>query len=134
MIPKTIIDLLTEDNIDLPTDTTPGRIDDIFIHHEDPQASNPVNESELSTGKKLEILDWAYMDRQLRSYGSNRIDDLSLGLMDKVAREHITVKSDTESVATGTFDFRSDSIPFAAKYNVAIALSYSGSGVSLSCL
>jgi hypothetical protein len=123
MIPKMIVDLLAEEDIDLPADELTGHIDDTFMPprvDKNPPTSGPYTRVPLSTRKKLDILDWAAMDRQLRSYGSNKLDDLSLGLMDEDARKHITNRG-----SDGVFDFRSSSIPFAVKYNVAIALSYS---------
>jgi len=128
MIPKTIIDLLSEEDTDLMIDETPRHIDDTFIlHRPDEESPNPDSgeETHLSTRKKLNILDWASMDRQLRSYGFSKIDALSLGFIDEDARRHVATGSDSKSTLTKGFDFRSDSIPFAVKYNVAIALSYS---------
>ncbi len=128
MIPKTIIDLLSEEDTDLLIDETPRHIDDTFaLHLPDEESPDPDSgeETQLSTRKKLNILDWASMDRQLRSYGFNKINDLSLGFIDEDARRHVIAGSDSKSTPTKGFDFRSDSIPFAVKYNVAIALSYS---------
>ena len=128
MISRMIIDLLSEEDEDLPIDETPRHIDDTFVLHrpdEEPLASDSGEETQLSTRKKLKILDWAYMDRQLRSYGFSKIDDLSLKFIDEDARRHVATGSDSKSAPTKGFDFRSDSIPFAVKYNVAIALSYS---------
>ena len=46
--------------------------------------------------------------------------DLSLKLISENVREH-----SADGNSNGDFDFRSDSIPFAVKYNIAIAMSYS---------
>jgi hypothetical protein len=128
MISRTIIDLLSDEGEDLPIDETPRHIDDTFVLHrsdEELLAFDSGEETQLSTRKKLNILDWASMDRQLRSYGFSKIDDLSLKFIDEDARRHVATGSDPKSAPTKGFDFRSDSIPFAVKYNVAIALSYS---------
>jgi len=123
MVSKVIIDLLAEEDIDLPGDRPVMHIDDTFVpDHAGEKSSTPESHTKqgLSTSKKLGILDWLSMDRQLRSYGSSKINNLSLNLMDEDTREHIGANSPDVS-----FDFRSDSTPFAVKYNVAIALSYS---------
>jgi hypothetical protein len=128
MISKTIIDLLAEEAIDLPADKLPGRINDTFAPHRADKApldSDPRAEARLSTRKKLDILDWASIDRQLRSYGSSKIDDLTLRFIDEDARNNIIAGAGLKPASTGVFDFRSDSVPFAVKYNIAIGLSYS---------
>ena len=123
MISKTIVDLLAEEDMDLLTDNgKPRRIDDTFISREakSPEKSHPSSDPRLSTRKKLNILDWFAIDRQLRSYGSSKIGDLTLTLIDKDAREYFSAGG-----LESAFDFGSDSIPFAVKYNVAVALSQS---------
>lgn len=123
MISKTTIDLLAEEGMDISPDIEPGHIDKIFIpasNEEFLPDSKQKEEEKLTTEKKLGILDWASMDGQLRSYGFNKLDSLSLSLVDDDTRKSIA-NGDSEV----DFDFRSESIPFAVKYNVAIALSYS---------
>lgn len=123
MISKTIIDLLSEEDIELLADKPPRRMDGIFMPRRGGKkltGHRTHTEARLSTGRRLSILDWVSIERQLRSYGFSKIDDLCLRLIDADAREHITAGG-----ADGVFDFRSDSIPFAVKYNVAVALSRS---------
>lgn len=128
MITKVIIDLLAEEDTELSAGKPSSHIDDTFMpRHSGNSDSIPESgtEAQLSTRKKLDILGWASMDRQLKNYGSSKVSDLLLGLIDDDARKHITVETGSKSAAAGVFDFRSDSIPFAVKYNVAIALSCS---------
>ena len=123
MIPRKIIDLLAEEDIELSADIQPAYIDDTFISRArvvDTPISRQGAATKLSTSAKLNILDWASVDRQLRSYGFNKLDDLSLNLINENTRRHIA-----NGNSNGGFDFRSDSVSFAAKYNVAIAMSCS---------
>ena len=123
MISKTVVDLMEEESIESSPDAQPEHIDDTFIPRpgdDHPGTPESGARAKLSTRDKLNILDWASMDRQLRSYGFNKLNELSLSLIHESARKHITDEN-----SHGTFDFRSDSIPFVAKYNVAVALSYS---------
>jgi predicted nucleic acid-binding Zn-ribbon protein len=127
MISKTIIDLLEEENIKLTVYDQPGNIDDTFVSKSVDDSSvtpEPKTPANILTREKLQILEWVFIDKQLRSYGSNRIDDLTLNLIDEESRGHISQSSNSGSNHR-TFDFRADSIPFAVKYNIAIALSYS---------
>lgn len=128
MINKVIIDLLAEEGTELPAGESSSHIDDTFMprHTGDSDSiPEPGTKEQLSTKRKLDILGWASMDRQLRNYGSSKVSDLLLGLVDDDARKHITAEAGSKSAAARVFDFRSDSIPFAVKYNVAIALSCS---------
>jgi len=122
MISKSIIDLLGEENLEIMVDEPETNIDDTFLSQPDEGSSGGMeNEAKvsLSTRKKLQILDWLSIDTQLKSYGFGKVDDTSLLFINEKDKEHIAkINSGME------FDFRSDSIPFAAKYNVAIALSY----------
>ncbi len=123
MISKIVVDLLGEEGVKSSPDVQPEHIDDTFMprsRDDRPPAPGSGADMRLSTERKLNILDWASMDRQLRSYGFNKLDDLSLSLINESARKHIT-----DGNSHSTLDFRSDSIPFVAKYNVAIALSCS---------
>jgi len=122
MISKVIIDLLAEEDTELPSGKPSSRIDDTFMPRYSDNSA-PVSEEQLSTKKKLDILQWASIDRQLRNFGASNINDLIMMLVDEDSRKHVTKSSESQS--PGTFDFGSDSIPFAAKYNMAIALSYS---------
>ena len=118
MIQKRTIDLLSEDDeLELPSESMGSYIDKTFILH---SSQDPEPDIGLSTKKKFHVLDWNSIDRQLRGYGFNRVDVLSLSFIDENDKKHI-LNRDSE----GEFDFRSDSVPFASKYNVAIALSYS---------
>ncbi|MFC1714354.1 DnaJ domain-containing protein [Candidatus Poribacteria bacterium] len=123
MITRKIINLLEEEDIELSADAQPEYIDDTFVprfRDNDAPASEPGATGKLSTATKLHILEWASMERQLRSYGFNKLDDLSLELISENIKKHIK-----NGNSNGAFDFRSDSIPFAVKYNIAIAMSCS---------
>lgn len=124
MILKTIIDLLAEEDQNLPKNDLLNYIDDTFIYPSD-KVSDLRSEAQLSTKRKLRILDWVSIDRQLRSYGSSMISDLCLGFINEDAKRHIIRSENQESASTVVIDFSSDAIPFAVKYNVAMALSYS---------
>lgn len=118
MIQRRTIDLLDEENEpELPSKIENSHINETFVLNS-PQ--NLETDLGLSTKKKFLILDWNSIDRQLRSYGFNKVDDLSLHFIDENDKKHVQNR-DSE----GEFDFRSDSIPFSAKYNIAIALTYS---------
>ncbi len=117
MVTKRIIDLLDEeDDPSLPPEVHISKLDETFVSNR-PDSVEP--DLTLSTKKKFQILDWNHIDKQLRSYGFNRVDDLSLNFIDDNDKRHILNKG-TEC----EFDFSSDSIPFSAKYNIAFAVSY----------
>jgi hypothetical protein len=118
VITKRIIDLLDEeDNPDLPPEMQVSDINDIFTRND---IQSPETDTDLTTKKKFQILDWNYIDRQLRSYGFDKIDDISLHFIGDNDKKHISNKgTETE------FDFSSESIPFSTKYNIAFAISYS---------
>lgn len=118
MVTKRTIDLLDEkDDPVLPSEVHISKLDETFIPN---KSENSETDTTLSTKKKFHILDWNYIDKQLRSYGFNKVDDLSLNFIDEDDKKHVLDKG-TEL----EFDFSSDSIPFSAKYNVAFAVSYS---------
>jgi hypothetical protein len=118
MIQRRTIDLLDdEDNSELPSEMQTNRIDETFIRQNDQSSESDVG---LSTKKKFHVLDWNSFDRQLRSYGFNKIDELSLKFIRERDKKHIM-----NAGSEGEFDFGSESIPFSTKYNVAFALSYS---------
>ncbi len=118
MIKKRTIDLLEDDeNPELPSDEQISQIDNTFIRQNKQESQE--NDG-LSTKKKFLIIDWDYINRLLRSYGFSKVDDLSLNFIPESDREYIK-NADSE----GEFDFSLDSIPFSAKYNIALALSYS---------
>lgn len=117
MITKRTIDLLDEDDDpSLPSEVHLSKLNETFIPN---KSDVSETDTSLSTKKKFQILDWNYIDKQLRSYGFNKVDDLSLNFIDDEDKKHVLNKG-TEL----EFDFSSDSIPFSAKYNIAFAVSY----------
>jgi len=118
MIQRRTIDLLDEENEpELPSEVNSSHIDETFVLNSTKSLETDVG---LSTTKKFHILDWNSINRQLRSYGFNKVDDLSLRFIDENDKKHVQNRNSEIE-----FDFTSDSIPFSAKYNVAIALTYS---------
>ncbi|MDQ1317248.1 MAG: hypothetical protein QG588_899 [Candidatus Poribacteria bacterium] len=118
MIQRRTIDLLDEENEpELPSEIENSHIDETFVLNSSLYLETVFGRS---TKKKFQILDWNSIDRQLRSYGFNKVDDLSLHFIDDNDKKHVQNRNSEVE-----FDFRSDSIPFSAKYNVAIALTYS---------
>ncbi|MBD3183083.1 DnaJ domain-containing protein [Candidatus Poribacteria bacterium] len=118
MISKIIIDLLIDEDNNIPDSKPKIRIDDTFILNKDNDKSKNI-EKILSTKKKLGIIEWFSVDRQLRSYGKSRIEHVIKEFIDDEAKKHINTDNKT------SFNFGSDSIPFAVKYNVAVALTLS---------
>ena len=124
MIIKTIIDLLSEENLELSVNQSLVDIDDTFIPQHQVKDSEANDETILSSRKKLQILDWLSLDRQLRNFGYSKIDKLCLDLISEDSKKHVNIVKDSRNGNGAFFDFGSDTIPFAVKYNVAIALSY----------
>ena len=127
MIDKTIVDLLAEDDIELPADEVHIHIDDTFVPRERNEKPNPngsADRANLSTKEKLRVLDWVAIDGQIRSFGASKLDELSLRLISEETRKRI-LDASSDPAHPNIFDFRSDSVPFAVKYNLALALSYS---------
>lgn len=123
MISKKVIDLLDdEEELEIPDAKPKIQIDDIFAtgdNNNDSKSKEQERKVKLSTKDKLHILSWNFINKQLSSYGLNRLNSFVINLMkDEDKKRIIEMKPDME------FDFRSESIPFAVKYNIAIALSY----------
>ncbi len=124
MISKKIIDLLNdEEELEIPDAEPKVQIENIFVandgNNNDLIPKKQEQKVKLSTKDKLHILSWNFINKQLSSYGLSKLNNFVMNIIkDEDIKHIIEMKPDME------FDFRSESIPFAVKYNIAIALSY----------